>query len=52
MMTESPTGMITDNLELTADNEAPALLTAMEKTKNPIKKSNPSPAPKTNVPEE
>ncbi len=52
MITESPTGIITDNLELTADRDAPALLTATAKTKNPIKNNNPNPAPKKNVPVE
>jgi len=46
---ERETGIITDNLELTADKDAPALLTALAKTKNPAKKNKPRIIPKRKV---
>ncbi len=49
MITESPTGMITDNLELTTESEAPAFPTATAKTKKPMKNNKPSAAPNKNV---
>jgi len=49
MITESPAGMITDSLELTAGRDAPALLTAIANIKKPIKNNNPSAAPNKNV---
>lgn len=41
-------GMITDSLELTADRDAPAVLTALAKAKNPRKNKSPNAAPNRN----
>ncbi len=49
MIIERTIGIITDNLELTAESDAPAVLTALANAKKPRKKKSPSTTPKKNV---